>query len=83
MSAENSPTAENEALLTRVGAIRQEVAAMKAAMRRASRTRLRLLVPAIAILAAMSYLVVMAPAPSFVLFRLFLIFSSPSAIIVP
>ena len=51
MSTENSPTAENEALLKRVGALNEEVKAMKVAMRRASLTRLVLLLLLVAFLA--------------------------------
>jgi multidrug efflux pump subunit AcrB len=52
MSTKNSPTAENEALLKKVGALGEEVKAMKVAMRRASRTRLVLLLLLLALLAA-------------------------------
>jgi len=52
MSTKNSPTAENEALLKRVGALNEEVKAMKVAMRRAGRTRLLLLLLVVAFLAA-------------------------------
>ena len=51
MSTENSPMAENEALLRKAGALGEEVKAMKVAMRRASLTRLTLLLLVIAFLA--------------------------------
>jgi hypothetical protein len=51
MSTENSPTAENEVLLKKVGALGDEVKAMKVAMQRSSRTRLLLLLLVVAFLA--------------------------------
>lgn len=50
MSTENSPTAENEALLKKIGALGDEVKAMKTSMRRASLTRLLLLFLVLALL---------------------------------
>ena len=51
MSSETSPTAENEALLAQIGALEKEVAATKVAMRRASLTRLVLLLLVLGFLA--------------------------------
>ena len=50
MTSENSPTSENEALSKKIGAIEQEIAAVKAAIRRASRVRLVVLVLVLVIL---------------------------------
>ena len=51
MSTENSPPAENEALVKKIGALGEEVKAIKTAMRRAGLTRLTLLVLVLAFLA--------------------------------
>jgi len=51
MTSESPPTTENQALLTKIGAIEQEIAAVKKAVRRASFTRLLLLFVTLAILA--------------------------------
>lgn len=51
MTSDSPPTAENQALLTRIGAIEQEIAAVKKAVRRASFTRLLLLLVTLAFLA--------------------------------
>lgn len=50
MNSEDSPTVENEALLAKIGAIEQEIAAVKAAVRWSSVTRLSLLVAVIALI---------------------------------
>ncbi|MFH1266834.1 MAG: hypothetical protein ABIK89_13985 [Planctomycetota bacterium] len=52
MTSESPPTTENQALLTKIGAIEQEIAAVKKAVRRASFTRLLLLLAVLAFLAA-------------------------------
>jgi len=50
MTSENSPTVENEVLLAKIGAIEQEIAAVKAAVRWSSVIRLSLLIAVIALL---------------------------------
>lgn len=50
MTSENSPASENEALSKKIGAIEQEITAVKAAIRRASRVRLVVLLLVVAIL---------------------------------
>lgn len=49
MTPQESPTTENEALLKEIGAIEKELAAVKVTIRRASRTRLALLVLVLAL----------------------------------
>ena len=50
MTSEDSSTVENEALLTKIGAMEREVAAVKRAVRRGSATRLTLLLLVIALI---------------------------------
>ncbi len=50
MTSANSSTPENEALLTKIGAIEQEVASVKVVVRRAARIRLVLLVAVLALI---------------------------------
>lgn len=51
MTSDSPPTTENQALLTKIGAIEQEIAAVKKTVRRASFTRLSLLLLVLAFLA--------------------------------